>query len=115
MTELRKPLNRTDQQRKAIEVYCRLLSEAINDAGFEMKAVLEVKQVDVPWTQDRVKDILWKSLQAPMFPETVNDKGEASTTKLESGEVNKVYEVLDRHIAEHFGVHIPFPDRNFNT
>jgi len=31
---------RTDQQRKALEVYCRLLAEALNDSGLDMQIVL---------------------------------------------------------------------------
>lgn len=94
---------RTDQQRKSIEVYCRELAKALNDAGYEMKAVLSVKSVDVPWTQKRVKDILWKeAVQLPML-------GKTSTTELDTDEVDKVYRVLDRHISENFGVHVEFP------
>ena len=96
---------RTDQQRKGIEVYCRELAEALNDAGYEMKAVLAVKQVDVPWNQDRVKDILWRPIQMALLEKE-------STTKLEKSEVDQVYEVLNRHIASNFGVHIPFPSRD---
>ena len=32
-----------------------------------------------------------------------------STTKLESGELDKVYEVLNKTIGERTGVHIDFP------
>ena len=95
---------RTDQQQKAIEVYCRELSEALNDAGFEMKKVLAVKQVDIPWSQKTVKEILWRPIQEAML-----EKG--STTELDIMEVDKVYRVLDRHISSNFGVSISFPNR----
>ena len=67
-----------------------------------MKAVLEVKTVDVPWSQDMVKEVLWRGIQIPML-----DK--ASTTELETDEVDRVYKVLDRHIAQNFGVSVAFP------
>lgn len=95
---------RSPQQRKSIELYCKLLADALNDGGFDMKAVLEVKTVDVPWSQDMVKEVLWRGIQIPML-----DK--ASTTELETDEVDRVYKVLDRHIAQNFGVHVEFPDR----
>lgn len=95
---------RTDQQRKAIEVYCRELAEALNDAGYEMKAVLAVKEVDVPWTQERVKDVLWKTIQ-----EAATEDHKTSTTQLDVMEVDRVYSILDRHISSNFGVHVEFP------
>ena len=98
---------RTDQQRKAIEVYCRELAEALNDSGYEMKAVLAVKHVDVPWTQERVKDVLWKPLQ-----EIVTEDHKKSTTQLDISEVDRVYSILDRHISSNFGVHVEFPSKD---
>ncbi len=93
---------RSDQQRKAIEVWCRLVSDALNDAGYEMKAVFEVMEVDIPWSQERVKDLLWRKIQLVMTEIE-------STTKINTTEVRKVHEVLDRHLAINFGIHIPFP------
>ena len=95
---------RTGQQQKAIEVFCNALAETLNDHGFEMKAVMAVKTADVPWNQERVKDLLWRPIQEAMFNET-------STTKLETDQVSKVHEVLNRHIAQNFGISISFPTR----
>lgn len=67
-----------------------------------MKKVLEVKEVDVPWTKDSIKSVLWKPLQEALT-------GEESTTKLTTTEVNEVYEILSRHIAKNFGVDVEFP------
>ena len=100
---------RTDQQRKAIEVYCRELAEALNDSGFELKAVLKVKQADVPWNQDLVKEILWKSIQQSATISEDYPEGKKSTTQLDIMEVDRVYSILDRHISSNFGVHIEFP------
>jgi len=94
--------NRTIPQNSAIHKYCELLADALNDAGYEMKAVLEVMEVDIPWNRDRVKEVLWRKIQIPMTEKE-------STTKLTTTEVNDIYEVLDRHISSHFGVHVPFP------
>jgi len=95
-------VKRTDQQRKSIEVYCRELAEALNDSGYEMKAVLAVKEVDVPWSQELVKNVLWKPLQKAYLDRS-------STTALTTGEVSQVYEILNRHIASNFGVSVAFP------
>ena len=77
-------MTRSDQQRKAIEVYCRGLGEALNDGGIEMKAFFAVKSVDIPWNQERVKDLIWRQVQMAMV-------GKKSTTQLEKTEVSDIY------------------------
>lgn len=93
---------RTDQQNKALHLYCQMLADALNDAGYDMQHILMQKQVSIPWNSITVKECLWREIQRAMF-----DKD--STTELSTGEVSQVYEVLDRHISEKFGIHIPFP------
>lgn len=93
---------RTSQQNKALHKYCELLADALNDAGYEMKAVLAVKQVDVPWSPERVKECLWRPIQEAMT-------GKRSTTQLDRLEPGQVYEVLNRHMAQHFGISVPWP------
>lgn len=96
---------RTIQQNKALHKYCTMLAEALNDAGYEMKAVLAVKQVDVPWDGPKVKEVLWRPIQEAMT-------GKHSTTELDRMEPSQVYEVLNRHIASNFGVSVPFPSED---
>jgi len=93
---------RTILQNKSLHKYCELLAEALNDAGYEMKAVLAVKQVDIPWNKDRVKGVLWKPLQEAIT-------GKESTTELNTVDPSEIYAILDRHISQNFGVHVPWP------
>lgn len=93
---------RTIQQNKALHKYCEMLAESLNSAGYEMKAVLAVKQVDVPWTRESVKEVLWRPIQEAMT-------GKESTTQLDRMEPSQIYEVLNRHIAQNFGVSVPWP------
>lgn len=95
-------MRRTAQQNKALHKYFELLAEALNDAGYEMKEVLAVKEVDIPWTKDTVKSVLWKPIQDAMFHVE-------HTSDLEKILVDDVYRVLDRHISINFGVHVPWP------
>jgi len=95
--------SRTLQQNKALHKYCRMLSEALNDAGLDMKAVLK-PEIDIPWSESTVKEHLWKPIQSAMI-----DK--ESTTELDTKEVNQVYEVLNRHLAAKLGLSVPFPTR----
>ena len=98
---------RTSQQQKSIEVYCGQLAKAMNEGGFDQLAVhefLHKKGFGVPNTQESVKETLWKFVQKFMFKKK-------SSTQLETHEVSKVYEVVNRGTAEGFGISIPFPDR----
>lgn len=81
--------------------YFALLAEALNDAGYDMKKTLK-PGVDIPWTPEMVKTHLWKPIQLPVT-------GKEHTSDLASGEPSRVYEVLDRHLSEKFGIHVEFP------
>lgn len=97
---------RTDQQRKAIEVYCAALARAFNDAGLDARAVLAKMRdgVEIPWSQERVKDLIWREIQLAILKKK-------STTKLSPVEVSKVYEVVNRFTAQRFGLSMAFPSR----
>lgn len=97
---------RTDQQRKAIEVYCRNLAETLNLGGLDQRKVLAAMKegAEIPWSQATCKENLWRTIQIALL----NKK---STTKLLPPEVSRVYEVLNRFLVERFNVSIPFPSR----
>lgn len=97
---------RSDQQRKAIEVYCNELAKAMNAAGLDQRAVLASMRegVEIPWSQDRVKDTLWREVQKAMLDKT-------STTNLSRQEVSQVYETLNKWTSQTLGVSVPFPER----
>ena len=92
---------RTTVQNKALHKYCELVAQELNDSGNDMRKVLK-ETVDIPWTKESVKEYLWKSIQSVMIQKD-------STTELSTDEVSKIYEVLNRHLAEKTGVHVPFP------
>lgn len=95
---------RSDQQRKAIEVYCRILAKELNDAGLDQRAVLAKMRegVEIPWRQETVKDVLWREVQMASL-------GKASTTNLGRDEVSQVYEILNRWTSSALGVGVEFP------
>jgi hypothetical protein len=102
----RRAKQRTDQQRKAIEVFCRELADVLNDAGLDQRAVMAKMEAgfEVPWRQETVKENLWRPVQVAAI-------GKESTTKLTIEEVSKVYDPLNRWLAEKFGLSVPFPAR----
>lgn len=98
MSELKK---HTDQQRKALHLYFDILAEALNNAGLDMRKTLK-PGVDIPWTRENVKNHLWRPIQIAMTEKK-------STTALDRVEPSLIYEVLNKHLAEKFGVSVPFP------
>jgi hypothetical protein len=92
---------RTDQQRKALEVFCRELAEALNDAGLDMKKTLK-PDIDIPWSQESVKDYLWRPIQEAMT-------GKHSSTDLDTVQPSAISDVLNRHLSEKFGIYVPWP------
>ena len=95
-------MKRTPQQRKSIEVYCRELAEAFNASGQDMRKVLK-PGIEIPWSQETVKEQLFKVVMNAMYPEI------ESTSDLSSTQVSKVYETLNRHTATKLGVSLAFP------
>ena len=92
---------RSQKQNKAIHKYCSLLAGAYNEAGLDMQVVL-AKQLAVPWSMERVKDNQWRQIQIALgYPE--------STTKLKTDQVTHVYETLNRHTSQNFGIGFAFP------
>lgn len=92
---------RTLTQNKALHKYCSLLSETLNDAGYDMKKVLK-EEVDIPWTMESVKEHLWKPIQR-----SVIDK--ESTTEASTADYSSVHNVLSRHLSQKLGVYVPWP------
>src|SRR3990167_9113796 len=90
---------RTLQQNKALHLYFQLIADRLNEAGLDMKAVL--KDVEIPWGKDTVKDFLWRPVQELQV-------GKQSTTELNTKEIDEIYDTLNRHLAQ-FGIHESWP------
>lgn len=110
-------MKRTDSQRNSIELYCRKVSEQLNNDGIDMYEYIEIlkqKGIKLRWTQELVKDKMWRVIQKSQV-------GKKSTTELTTAEVNQVYEPMARFLAERFHINVEFPseetkgDINGNT
>ena len=100
--ELKKQLRqRTLAQNRALHLYYRKLAQALNEAGLEMKKVLKLG-IEIPWTEESIKNHLWRPIQKSLI-------GVVSTKDQNKGDVSLVYETLNRHLGEKFGVFVPFP------
>jgi hypothetical protein len=94
---------RTIQQNKALHKYCNDLAVKLNDAGLDMKKVLK-PGIDIPWTTQTVKDQLYKPILQALT-------GKESTIDMDTTDPSIVYEILNRHMSEKFGVSVSWPSR----
>ena len=98
------PQQRSLTQNSAIHKYFELLSSELNDTGIDMYTVLS-SAIEIPWTPELVKEVLWKRVQSAMF-------NIDSTSKLSRQQVSQVYDVIHRKMAMDHGVNVPFPSKS---
>lgn len=99
--EMKEVGTRTTRQNSAIHVYFELLARALSEAGLDMRKTLK-PGVEIPWSGNTVKDYLFRPI---MKAQT----GKDSTTELTTKEIDAVYDTLNRHLDEKFGVTVGFP------
>ena len=92
---------RTTLQNRSLHKYFSLLAEELNDAGYDMRKTIK-QEIDIAWSGMSVKEYLWRPIQKVYLQEQ-------STTKLKTGDIDKIYLILDKTISERTGVTIPFP------
>lgn len=92
---------RTPRQNSALHTYFGLLAQALSDAGLDMKKTLKA-DAEIPWTADTVKEFLWRPVMKAQL-------GKTSTTELSTKQIDEVYETLNRHLGDKFGVSVLFP------
>ena len=98
---------RTLRQNNALHLYFDLLSKELNRAGFDMRTVIQ-DDIDIPFTPETVKSHLWKPVMEGYLEKT-------STTELKSKDIDKIYDILNKHIGERTGIHAPFPNKDYNA
>lgn len=93
--------NRTSQQNRALHKYFELLAEALNDAGYDMRKTLR-EDIEIPWTAETIKENLWRPCQKAYLRKE-------STTQLQTDEIDKIYDIINREIGQRTGVSVMFP------
>jgi hypothetical protein len=94
-------VQRTSQQNKAMWKYFEMLAKELNDAGLDQRVVLKLS-VQIPWDKDDIHDRLWIPIQRAVV------KTE-STTELNKQQVSEIFDILNRHLSEKFGISVQFP------
>lgn len=94
---------RTLAQNSALHVYLSQVSTALNDAGLNIEHVLQNFTMEIDWTPELAKEILWRTAQKRLL-------GKLSTTELNKTEdITKVWEACNRFLAKLGVESIPFP------
>lgn len=95
---------RSSQQNNAMHLWFSQYAELLNDAGFDVKATVR-EDIEVPWTGDLIKSVIWKPLLLQMY-------GKKSTRKMEKKMVNKLLDTINKTIGVRTGVPVPeFPSQ----
>ena len=95
---------RSNQQNRALHKYFSMLADKLNDGGLDIRKTIK-SDVDMPWSAEWVKELLWKPLQKAMFDVD-------STAKMKRADYTKVYDVLNRHTASKLGVSVAWPSED---
>lgn len=98
---------RTLTQNAALHKFCELLGSALNDAGLYQMKVLK-QCAELPWSQHTVKENIWKPVQKAVLRKD-------STTEAERKEYGMIYDIVNRHMINKFGVHVPWPEKDKNS
>ena len=96
--------SRTIPQNSSLHQYCEWVAADLNARGLDMVKVLK-PGVEIPWSKISVKQHIWRPVQEIHF-------GTASTKKLERPDLSIIYDVINRHLSNKFGVHVPFPSKS---
>src|SRR3990167_6043254 len=98
---------RTISQNNALHKYCELIAIALNDAGYSIPEVLKHFKMEVEWSKENVKEILWRTAQERRF------KKHSTTKLLKHKEIDLIYDVMNRFLGEKLHIeNIPFPSSN---
>ena len=93
-------MQRTHQQNRALHLYCQMVADELNAAGYDAQTVITLP---ISLTQDIVKDCIFRVIMRALYPDY------ESTTELSTTEMQNVYENMNAATAEKFGVSIPWP------
>lgn len=101
MEPIKKEKPRTVTQNSALHLYFTQLADELNNAGLDMRKTLK-PTIDIPWSGESIKEYLWRPIMKAQL-------GKESTTKLTTKEIDQVFDTINRHLGEKFGLTISFP------
>lgn len=98
----KKPAPRTEQQSKAMWLFCQLAADELNAAGYSIEEVLKHYTMELDWDKNTFMDIVWRTAQKRLL-------GKESTRDLNKQEdITRIYEAVNRFLAK-LAIHVDFP------
>lgn len=94
-----KRATRSNLQSRSLHLFCDLLAKELNMAGLDMKTVLK-PDVEIPWSKTTVKEYIWRPIQKALTTKI-------STTEIDTVEPSEIWEVINRHLGQKFGIEVP--------
>ncbi len=92
---------RTLTQNRALHLYFTHLADELNGAGYDIRKTLK-PSIDIPWSGKTIKEYLWRPIMEAQL-------GKKSTTEMSTKDIDKVFDTINRHLGEKFGLHVDFP------
>lgn len=92
---------RTNKQNRALHKLFKELAQELNENGLDMRRTLK-PSIDIQWDTRLVKEYIWRPLMQAQL-------GKDSTTQLTTKDIDKVFETINKHFAQKFGLQIDFP------
>ena len=96
---------RTNKQNAALWLFFTQLANILNDAGLYcvVKLPFKEEEIEVNWTKERVKELIWSPLQEHFF-------GSTSTRKLKTKDIDIVFDAICLHFTIK-GIELNFPNK----
>lgn len=101
--EVKSVNKRTLTQNAALHKYFSMLSDELNDAGYDARTFFK-EGISVPFTAEIVKDNLWRPIQKAVL-------GVESTTDPKRLEYGQVYDVLNSYLINEKNIFVQWPCR----
>ena len=95
---------RTLAQNNSLHLYCQRVADSLNAAGYSIPEVLKHFKMEIPFTKENVKELLWRTAQKRMFSK------HSTKQLLKQGEIDDIVDVMTRFLGENFHIeYIPWP------
>ena len=91
---------RTLTQNRSLHLFCKQLSDTLNDAGFDFRTFIK-EGYPVPFNEALVKEHIWGPVQRAIT-------GFDSSTKPNAKQYTEIYDALNTKMCEH-GLFCPWP------
>jgi hypothetical protein len=100
MPEEKQIKQRTLLQNRSLHLTFSELAKILNEYGLNCDD--KIINIDVPWSGENVKNIIWRPVQQALL-------GKSSTTELSTTDIDKVFDIIVKAVAEKTGEVLEWP------